>query len=52
MCYPEAGGSRGAEAKRVILFDNDEITKCNLASARIAVAQFYDKPLKFLKFMG
>src|SRR6267143_1029510 len=28
MCCPGEGHSRGANAKRVILFDNDEITKC------------------------
>src|SRR5256714_4408458 len=51
MCCPGRGGSRGAKAKRVILFDNEEITKFSLASACIAVAHFLYKPLKFLKFM-
>jgi hypothetical protein len=51
MCCPGGGGSRGAKAKRVILFDDGEITKCKLAPARIAAAHYFDKPLKFLKFM-
>src|SRR5437762_11499567 len=51
MCCPRRGGSRGAKAKRVILFDNEQITKFRLGSACIAVAHFFDKLLKFLKFM-
>src|SRR5256886_11316608 len=51
MCCPGGGGSRGAKAKGVILFDNREITKWKLASAHVAVAHFLYKPLKFLKFV-
>src|SRR5437763_29956 len=51
MCCPGRVGSRGAKAKRVILFDNGEITKWKLASAHIAVAHFFYKLLKFFKFV-
>src|SRR5438874_13447796 len=51
MCCPGRVGSRGAKAKRVILFDNGEITKWKLASAHIAVAHFLYKLLKFFKFV-
>ena len=51
MCCPGGVGSRGAKAKRVILFDNGEITKWKLASAHIAMAHFLYKLLKFFKFV-
>src|SRR4029077_1125671 len=50
MCCPGGVGSRGAKAKRVILFDYGEITKYKLAPACITVAHYLYKPLKFLKF--
>src|SRR5436309_12604737 len=51
MCCPGGVRSRGAKAKRVILFDNGEITKWKLASAPIAMAHFLYKLLKFFKFV-